>query len=75
MFMERLISTIKSGTQIGEDWQDGNDDVWSIALSPSGKTIASGSRNGNIRLWDVGTRKVIATWLGHSGVGEVCALS
>lgn len=65
---------LKSGTQIGEDWRYRNDNVWIIALSPNGKTIASGSENGDMRLWDVETRKVIiATWTGHSDI--MCTLS
>ncbi|KAG2739276.1 WD40 repeat-like protein [Suillus brevipes Sb2] len=65
---------LKSGTQIGEDWRDGNGRVWSMTLSPNGKTIASGSGGSdyNVKIWDVETRKVIATWTGHRDV--VCAL-
>jgi WD40 repeat protein len=61
---------LKSGTQIGEDWRDGNDGVWSMTLSPNGKTIASGSGGSgyNVKIWDVETRKVIATWTGHRNV-------
>ncbi|KAG2072184.1 WD40 repeat-like protein, partial [Suillus decipiens] len=57
---------LKSGKQIGKDWQDGNGVVWSIALSPNGKIIASGG--GQVNLWDVKTRKVIATWTGHTDI-------
>ncbi|KAG2133524.1 WD40-repeat-containing domain protein [Suillus bovinus] len=61
-----------SGEQVGEDWRDGNDAVRSIALSPSGMTIASGSEDGKVRLWKVETKKVIAKWTGHTNA--VCAL-
>ncbi|KAG2060605.1 WD40 repeat-like protein [Suillus hirtellus] len=66
---------IESGTQIGEDWRDEDDEaeVWSMALSPNGKTIASGCSNGKVKLWDVETRKVIAKWPGHINVvGALC---
>jgi WD40 repeat protein len=44
-----------------------------MALSPNGKTIATGSGSDDrVRLWDVGTRKVISKWTGHTDV--VCAL-
>ncbi|KAG1894690.1 quinon protein alcohol dehydrogenase-like superfamily [Suillus fuscotomentosus] len=64
--------SLESGVQIDEDWRDGNDAVRSIALSPNGKTIASGSEDRKVRLWDVKTKKVIAKWTGHTNV--VCAL-
>jgi len=40
--------------------------VSSIALSPNGKSVASGSRDGKVRLWDVETKKVVARWNGHT---------
>jgi len=65
---------IESGTQIGDDWRDGGkEQVWSIALSPNGKTVASGSWDGIVRLWDVKTKKVVAKWTGHAhGVISLC---
>jgi WD40 repeat protein len=65
---------LESGIQIGNEWRDGNDGTWSMALSPNGKIIATGSGgNGyNVRLWDVETRKIISKWTEHSNV--VCAL-
>jgi WD40 repeat protein len=43
-----------------------------MALSPNGEIVASGWDDGKVRLWDVETRKVIATWTGHTDV--VCTL-
>jgi len=64
---------IESGTQIGNDWRDGTKvGVWTIGLSLNGKTVASGSNDGKVRLWDVETKKVIAKWTGHTGA--VCSL-
>ena len=40
--------------------------VQSVAFSPDGKTIASGSRDMTIKLWDVATGKERATLMGHS---------
>jgi len=64
--------------QIGNDWLDDEggdggdwrDVVWIIALSPNGKTIASGYRNGKVGLWDVETEKVVARWTGHTDAVE-----
>jgi WD40 repeat protein/DNA-binding SARP family transcriptional activator len=45
--------------------------VWSMALSPSGATLASGSDNGTILLWDVGDPRAPAQLglplTGHTG--------
>lgn len=40
--------------------------VWSVAFSPDGKTLASGSRDKTIKLWDASTGKEIRTFRGHS---------
>jgi WD40 repeat protein len=37
-------------------------------LSPDGKTVAVGSNNGKMSLWNVKTRKAIARWTGHTHV-------
>jgi WD40 repeat protein len=56
---------VGSGKQIGEDWGDEGAGMNTISLSPDGKKVASGSRDGAVRLWDIDTAKVIATWTGH----------
>ena len=46
-----------------------------IALSPDGKTVVSGSGYSDIavKLWDIKTGKVVAKWTGHCGtVWSVC---
>jgi WD40 repeat protein len=39
-----------------------------MALSPNGKTIANGSDDYSVWLWDVEMRKVISKWTGHTHV-------
>jgi ribosome assembly protein 4 len=43
------------------------DEVWSVAYSPDGKTLASGSKEIGVCLWDMGTHMKKATLRGHTG--------
>ena len=50
--------------------------VWSVAFSPDGKTLVSGSNDGTVRLWDVTTQQQIGDPLnGHDGVIRSVAFS
>jgi WD40 repeat protein len=65
---------LETDTQVGEEWEDEDQEVETIVISPDGKKIASaGSRDGAVKLWNVDTGKVIKTLLtGHTGrVGSV----
>ena len=43
-----------------------SDDVNSVAFSPDGKTVVSGSEDNNIKLWSVETGQEMKTLVGHT---------
>ncbi|HEY9433820.1 MAG TPA: caspase family protein [Blastocatellia bacterium] len=49
--------------------------VYSVAFSPDGKTLASGSGDKTIRLWDVNTGRLIRSLAGHGGTVRSVAFS
>ena len=53
--------------------QGHTDEVYSVAWSPDGKTLASGSLDKTVKLWEAATGKLLGTLQGHAD--EVCKRS
>jgi WD40 repeat protein len=49
--------------------------VWSVAFSPDGKQVVSGSDDKTVRLWDAATGAALQTLEGHSGAVSSVAFS
>lgn len=47
------------------------DAIVALAISPSGKLLASGSRDQTVRLWDLPTETLLQTCVGHSNLVNV----
>ena len=49
--------------------------VLSVALSPDGKLLAAGTANGEVRVWQMDTRRLLYTWKSHSDWVRTVAFS
>ena len=47
-------------------WKGHSEEVWSVAVFPSGDRVVSGSDDMTLRLWDASTGDCLATWKGRS---------
>ncbi|KAG2078573.1 WD40 repeat-like protein [Suillus decipiens] len=64
---------LEKGMQFVGEWEDKETGVEAVVLSPNGKTIATGSEDGTVELWNADTGKVIKTLNGHTKeVKSVC---
>ena len=62
-----VLSTISLQTTPAQVILEYGDWVFSVSFSPDGTTLASGSRDSTVKLWDVATHTNIATLEGHRG--------
>ena len=49
--------------------------VWSVAFSPDGKTLASGSSDQTVHLWEVSSGQCLKTLQGHTSRSRSVAFS
>jgi WD40 repeat protein len=61
-----IIASIPSGVLLQRTLTGHSNSVNSVAISPDGKTLASGSDDKSIKLWNLATAEQIRTLTGHS---------
>lgn len=49
--------------------------VPTVAISPDGRWIASGARDGTLRIYDAGSGSLLRSWAGHTGEVTTIAFS
>ncbi|MDZ8137469.1 MAG: serine/threonine-protein kinase [Nostoc sp. DedQUE04] len=70
-----IIASIPSGVLLQRTLTGHSSWVNSVAISPDGKTLASGSADKTIKLWNLATGKEIRTFTGHSDYVSSVAIS
>lgn len=48
------------------------DPVYTVAFSPSGEYLASGSLDKCVHIWSIKEAKIVKTFAGNGGIFEVC---
>jgi WD40 repeat protein len=56
-----------SGQVVGPTFRHPNGNAWTVAFSPSGSILATGSDDGTARLWDIATGTLVAPPMRHDG--------
>ncbi|KAB0242961.1 protein kinase [Microcystis aeruginosa EAWAG127a] len=64
--LQLLISNFPSGNFLEKTLTGHSDSVLSVAYSPDGRYLASGSGDNTIKIWEVATGKELRTLTGHS---------
>ncbi|KAG1791870.1 WD40-repeat-containing domain protein [Suillus plorans] len=57
-----------TGLVVGKPWKAEGEDIYALALSPDGKVIACGRKDGSVQQWTTDGKRIEGVWTGHSKV-------
>ncbi|WP_233787929.1 AAA-like domain-containing protein, partial [Dulcicalothrix desertica] len=69
--LQYILSNIRERNQL----QGHTGEVYSVAISADGKTLASAGADKTIKLWNISTGKIISTLSGHTAIVNSVAIS
>jgi WD40 repeat protein len=55
-----------TGLAVGEPWEGEGGCIWTLALSPDGRTIACGREDGSVQQWNTEGEMIKRVWTGHN---------
>ncbi|MEM9244211.1 MAG: WD40 repeat domain-containing protein, partial [Cyanobacteria bacterium P01_F01_bin.153] len=64
-----------SATPSPQSLQRHRSNIWTLAVSPSSKLLASGDYSGTARLWDIDGQRPIRTWTAHADMIRAIAFA
>ena len=74
-FEWRLIARLCQQSDAHLTLRDHERTVWTVAFSPDGKLVATGSGDQSVKLWDAGSGRLVKTLTGHQGYVHAVAFS
>jgi len=58
----------ETGLLVGEPWEGKGGCIWTLALSPDGKTIACGRADGTVQRWNTDGEMSEGIWMNHNDI-------
>lgn len=77
---DRMIRIWSSQGKLELEFEGGEHDLYAIAIHPDGKHLASGDMKGNVKLWDIASKKVVRQFdagqlYKYDRIQDVCGLT